>query len=250
MRIKMILSYDGSHYAGWQRQENAVGIETIVMQAMERIHHHPVMIYASGRTDAGVHAFGQVIHFDTEITMDEEHWVRAMNALLPCDIRIQAAERAADDFHARFDAVRKRYDYWISYDYKNPFLARYRSLYRGRLDVERMNECAKKLLGTHDFTSFTSSRIDPRKSRIRTLYRCDVNEEENGVHFRLEGNSFLRYMVRMIVGTLIEAGKGRLSAEDVEKILNEKDKHACRYKADAGGLYLVNVWYGEGEDEK
>ena len=89
MRIKMILSYDGSHYAGWQRQENAVGIETIVMQAMERIHHHPVMIYASGRTDAGVHAFGQVIHFDTEITMDEEHWVRAMNALLPCDIRIQ-----------------------------------------------------------------------------------------------------------------------------------------------------------------
>ena len=123
-------------------------------------------------------------------------------------------------------------------------------MYRGRLDVERMNECAKKLLGTHDFTSFTSSRIDPRKSRIRTLYRCDVNEEENGVHFRLEGNSFLRYMVRMIVGTLIEAGKGRLSAEDVEKILNEKDKHACRYKADAGGLYLVNVWYGEGEDEK
>ena len=93
MRIKMILSYDGSHYAGWQRQENAVGIETIVMQAMERIHHHPVMIYASGRTDAGVHAFGQVIHFDTEITMDEEHWVRAMNALLPCDIRIQLKEQ-------------------------------------------------------------------------------------------------------------------------------------------------------------
>lgn len=248
MRIKMTLSYDGSAYAGWQRQINATGIETIVMAALERLHHHPVEITASGRTDGGVHALAQVIHYDSDITMGEDHWIKAMNALLPLDIRVQQVEMVADNFHARFDAVRKRYDYRISYDVKNPFYHRYFALYCGKLDVARMQRCADQLLGTHDFTSFTSSRIDPRKSRIRTLYRCEVIEEDNGVHFILEGNSFLRYMVRMIVGTLIEAGRGRLDVQDVRAILDAKDKHACRYKAVASGLYLVQVWYEEKEE--
>ncbi|MFR9118552.1 MAG: hypothetical protein ACLVJX_06575 [Merdibacter sp.] len=110
--------------------------------------------------------------------------------------------------------------------------------------------CGDVLIGTHDFTSFTSARIDPRKSRVRTLYCCKVIEEANGVRFQLEGNSFLRYMVRMIVGTLIEAGRGRLDEADVKAILEAKDKHACRYKAVANGLYLVKVWYGESEEDR
>lgn len=250
MRIKMTLAYDGSGYAGWQRQNNALGIETIVREALERLHHYPVEVTASGRTDGGVHALAQVIHFDSEITMGNEHWVRAMNALLPLDIRVQDAQPAEDTFHARFDAVRKRYDYLVSYADNDPFAYKYHALYHGRLDVARMQRCGDVLIGTHDFTSFTSARIDPRKSRVRTLYCCKVIEEANGVRFQLEGNSFLRYMVRMIVGTLIEAGRGRLDEADVKAILEAKDKHACRYKAVANGLYLVKVWYGESEEDR
>lgn len=247
MRLKATVSYDGSGYAGWQRQDNALGIESIIMDVMERIHHHPVEITGSGRTDAGVHAIAQVFHFDSELKMSKEQWRRAMNALLPADIRIQDVEKVREDFHARFDAISKRYDYYLSYDIDNPFLQRYRAFYRGRLNIERMKECAALFVGTHDFTSFTSSRIDPRKSRVRTITMCAIEETAEGLHFRLEGNSFLRYMVRMIVGTLIEAGRDRLSVQEVKAMLEAKDKEACRYKAPGSGLYLVEVRYPEEE---
>lgn len=247
MRLKATVSYDGSGYAGWQRQDNALGIESIIMDVMERIHHHPVEITGSGRTDAGVHAIAQVFHFDSELKMSKEQWRRAMNALLPADIRMQNVEKVREDFHARFDAISKRYDYYLSYDIDNPFLQRYRAFYRGRLNIERMKECAALFVGTHDFTSFTSSRIDPRKSRVRTITMCAIEETAEGLHFRLEGNSFLRYMVRMIVGTLIEAGRDRLSVQEVKAMLEAKDKEACRYKASGSGLYLVEVRYPEEE---
>ena len=247
MRLKATVSYDGSGYAGWQRQDNALGIESIIMDVMERIHHHPVEITGSGRTDAGVHAIAQVFHFDSELKMSKEQWRRAMNALLPADIRMQDVEKVREDFHARFDAISKRYDYYLSYDIDNPFLQRYRAFYRGRLNIERMKECAALFVGTHDFTSFTSSRIDPRKSRVRTITMCAIEETAKGLHFRLEGNSFLRYMVRMIVGTLIEAGRDRLSVQEVKAMLEAKDKEACRYKAPGSGLYLVEVRYPEEE---
>lgn len=247
MRLKATVSYDGSGYAGWQRQDNALGIESIIMDVMERIHHHPVEITGSGRTDAGVHAIAQVFHFDSELKMSKEQWRRAMNALLPADIRMQDVEKVREDFHARFDAISKRYDYYLSYDVDNPFLQRYRAFYRGRLNIERMKECAALFVGTHDFTSFTSSRIDPRKSRVRTITMCAIEETAEGLHFRLEGNSFLRYMVRMIVGTLIEAGRDRLSVQEVKAMLEAKDKEACRYKAPGSGLYLVEVRYPEEE---
>ena len=247
MRLKATVSYDGSGYAGWQRQDNALGIESVIMQVLERIHHHPVEITASGRTDAGVHAIAQVFHFDSELGMSREQWLRAMNALLPPDIRMQDIVSVHDGFHARFDAVSKRYDYYLSYDVDNPFLQRYRAFNRGKLDAERMRACAQVFIGTHDFTSFTSSRIDPRKSRVRTVTMCAVEETADGLHFRLEGNSFLRYMVRMIVGTLIEAGRGRLSAREVEHMLAAQDKEACRYNAPGCGLYLVEVRYPDEE---
>ena len=247
MRLKATVSYDGSGYAGWQRQDNALGIESIIMDVMERIHHHPVEITGSGRTDAGVHAIAQVFHFDSELKMSKEQWRRAMNALLPADIRMQDVEKVREDFHARFDAISKRYDYYLSYDVDNPFLQRYRAFYRGRLNIERMKECAALFVGTHDFTSFTSSRIDSRKSRVRTITMCAIEETADGLHFRLEDNSFLRYMVRMIVGTLIEAGRDRLSVQEVKAMLEAKDKEACRYKAPGSGLYLVEVRYPEEE---
>ena len=245
---KLTISYDGSRYQGWQRQATTDNtIQFVLEWSIGKLVGYRVQVDGSGRTDAGVHAIAQVFHFDSELKMSKEQWRRAMNALLPADIRMQDVEKVREDFHARFDAISKRYDYYLSYDVDNPFLQRYRAFYRGRLNIERMKECAALFVGTHDFTSFTSSRIDSRKSRVRTITMCTIEETADGLHFRLEGNSFLRYMVRMIVGTLIEAGRDRLSVQEVKAMLEAKDKEACRYKAPGSGLYLVEVRYPEEE---
>lgn len=243
-RWKVTCSYNGATYAGWQRQTNALGIQEVIEEALSKLHHAPIAICASGRTDAGVHARGQVFHFDSDKDIDESHWKMAMNALLPKDIRIQKVERVTLDFHARFHAVSKRYDYLISNDMDNPFLQDFMDLIPTILDVAYMQECGQIFLGTHDFTSFTSAKIDARKSRIKTITKLEVLQESSCIRIRMEGDGFLRYMVRMIVQTLIEAGRHRLSKNEIQRMLDCKDKLACRYKAPACGLYLVHVQYG------
>lgn len=244
-RYKVIVSYDGFAYGGWQRQRNTHSIQQEIENAIEKVEGSFLSITASGRTDAQVHAIGQVFHFDSQKDIACENWRRALNALLPKDIRIQSVSKAADDFHARFSAVSKRYDYLVTHDVENPFYQRYMGKERKHLDVDAMRKGAAFLLGTHDFTSFTSSKIDPRKSKIKTITRLDIIEEPFGVRLIFEGNGFLRYMVRMLAQTLIEAGKHRLAPTDIKEMLEGKDKHACRYKAQAEGLYLVRVDYEE-----
>ncbi|MCR0206290.1 tRNA pseudouridine(38-40) synthase TruA [[Clostridium] innocuum] len=246
-RYKVILSYDGSAYGGWQRQTNTHSIQQEVEAAIEKVEGRFVSITASGRTDAHVHALGQVFHFDSVKHLEPENWKRALNSLLPHDIRIQEVCLVDDAFHARFHAISKRYDYLITTEVQNPFYYNYMGKDRTRLDVERMRKCACIFLGTHDFTSFTSSKVDPRKSKIKTITRLDVVQEEHVVRMIFEGNGFLRYMVRMIAQTLIEAGKHRLSVAAVKEMLYGKDKHLCRYKAQAEGLYLVEVRYPKDE---
>lgn len=242
-RYKVTVCYDGTNYAGWQKQDNARSIQEEIECALAKINEEAVEIVASGRTDAHVHALAQVFHFDAKKALSDEQWVRACNSLLPKDIRILKVEKVSDSFHARFDAVRKRYDYYITNDVLNPFLENYMGKDRKSLDVAYMQECANVFIGTHDFTSFTSSKIDERKSRIKTIYRLEVRQEANAVHIIFEGNAFLRYMVRMLAQVLIEAGKHRLTKEAISQMLEAKDKHACRYKASANGLYLVRVDY-------
>lgn len=242
-RYKVTVSYDGSNYGGWQRQLNTNSIQETIEQALVRICAHPLSICASGRTDAGVHALAQVFHFDSTRDMPNANWQRALNSLLPRDIRIQQVERVDLRFHARFSAVSKRYDYLVTAEVNNPFWERYMAKEKTCLDIAAMQRCAAIFLGTHDFTSFTSHKIDARKSRIKTIYRLDVQAEAHGVRLIFEGNSFLRYMVRMLAQTLIEVGKHRLSEQEVRNMLAAKDKHACRYKAAAQGLYLVRVDY-------
>lgn len=163
---------------GWQRQDNAFGIESVIMQVLERIHHHPVEITASGRTDAGVHAIAQVFHFDSELGMSREQWLRAMNALLPPDIRMQDIVSVHDGFHARFDAVSKRYDYYLSYDVDNPFLQRYRAFYRGKLDAERMRGVRASL---HRHARFHQLHFQPdRSAEIPYPHRDDVRGGGDG----------------------------------------------------------------------
>lgn len=243
MKIKAIVSYDGYGYAGWQKQENALGIQSVIEEVLEKITQQSVDVVASGRTDAGVHALGQVFHFETYKQMSAEQFMYAMNALLPLDIRIVDACVVKDSFHARFDVVSKRYDYFCSYDNKNPFNYRYRNILQKKLDIEKMHVAIPYLLGTHDFTSFSSSRIDPRKPRVKTITRIDIFEENNEIHFVFEGTGFLRYQVRMMVGTLIAVGQKKIEPEKVEWILEQRDKEACRYNAKACGLYLVEVKY-------
>lgn len=242
-RWKVTCSYDGSSYAGWQRQTNALGIQQVIEDVLSNIHHKPIEICASGRTDALVHALGQVFHFDSDKEIDNAHWKMAMNAKLPKDIRIQKVEQVPSDFHARFHATSKRYDYLISNRMDDPFLQKYQNLIPTPLDVAYMQECSDVFLGTHDFTSFTSAKIDARKSRVKTITRLEVIQESDHIRLIMEGDGFLRYMVRMISQTLIEAGRHRLCKADIETMLMCKDKLACRYKAPACGLYLVHVCY-------
>lgn len=243
MIIKCTVAYDGYNYAGWQKQENALGIQTIIEEALEKIQKSPVEIVASGRTDAQVHALGQVFHFQSAMDMQPWQYVKAMNALLPQDIRIQSAEIMADDFHARFSCKSKQYAYIATYDVTDPFAYRYKAPLYQKLDMEKMLEAATYLIGKHDFTSFSSSRIDPRKPRIKTIRRIEIENADKDVHFLFEGNGFLRYQVRMMTGTLIEVGKQRIQPLDVQHMLLEKNKEVCRYNAPPQGLYLMKVRY-------
>lgn len=244
-RLKAVVQYDGTHYGGWQKQLNTHSIQDEIEGALAKLHGHEVSACASGRTDAFVHALGQVFHFDSTKDMEEEAYKRALNSLLPRDIRIQSITKVSNEFHARFDAIRKRYDYLITSEVANPFYEHYMGKDRKLLDVEYMKTCSELFLGVHDFTSFTSNKIDPRKSRIKEVIRLDVLQEEHNVRMIFEGSGFLRYMVRMLAQTLIEAGKHHITKEEIKDMLEAKDKHVCRYKAQAQGLYLVNVWYKE-----
>lgn len=244
MRWKVTLSYDGSDYAGWQRQSNAHSIQEVIESCLSKLHKHPIMITASGRTDAQVHAVGQVFHFDSEKEIAEQQWKHALNSMLPNDIRIQKVEAVEEQFHARFSATLKRYDYLISNQKDNPFLQKYMAIEPMKLDIEAMQSCALIFVGTHDFTSFTSAKIDPRKPRTKTITRLEVVEEQDYIRIIFEGTGFLRYMVRMLAQTLIEVGKHRIDTLEVQAMLDGKDKHLCRYKADACGLYLMHVTYG------
>lgn len=242
-RYKVTVSYDGSRYGGWQKQRNANGIQEEIETVLTKMLKEETCITASGRTDAKVHALAQVFHFDSKKQLASNNWKQALNALLPNDIRIQEVKQVHEQFHARFDAIEKRYDYLVTNDIWNPFINNYMAKDTMILDVRYMQECANIFIGTHDFTSFTSNKIDPRKPRMKTITNLQIMQEENYIRMIFEGNGFLRYMVRMIAQTLIEAGKHRLNKEQIQYMLDSKDKHACRYKAPPQGLYLVHVKY-------
>lgn len=243
MKYKAVVAYDGYDYAGWQKQENALGIQTIIEQALQTIHKEPVTITASGRTDAKVHAYGQVFHFEGKDGISCRQYIQACNTLLPEDIRIVRMDACPDSFHARFSAVKKRYDYLCTFDTADPFAYRYKYKLFYPLDVEKMREAAQYLIGTHDFTSYSSSKIEPQKPRVKTIESIELIKEGNDLRMVFIGDGFLRYQVRMMVATLIEVGKGKISPEQVKTILEAKDKEACRFNAPAHGLYLMEVFY-------
>lgn len=243
-RFKLIIEYDGGPFHGWQRQVEGPSVQGRVETALAALEPGEHTVTGAGRTDAGVHATGQVAHVDLAREWDPFRLSEALNwHLKPDPVAVLAAERAADDFHARFSAVRRHYLYRILSRRAPAALDRGR-VWRvaRRLDLDAMSEAAATLVGRHDFTTFRSAQCQAQ-SPVKTLDRVDVVAEDGEVRFRLEARSFLHNQVRSIVGTLERVGCGAWPVERVSGALEARDRAACGPVAPPGGLYLTGVDY-------
>jgi len=243
-RLKCTVSYDGTMFSGYQVQPGKRTVQGEIEKALEKLNKGTsIRISASGRTDAGVHARGQVIHFDTMLEIEPVRWQIALNSLLPADIAIHTVELAAADFHARFNAVSKEYRYFMLLSkHRDPFQRNFAYQFPFSLDLEVMREASEHLLGTHDFTSFCSAKTEV-EDRVRTLKEIDFFEENGQFVFRFVGDGFLYNMVRILVGTLLEIGTGRRSADSIPELLEKKDRTLAGKTAPGHGLYLWKVFY-------
>ena len=241
MRYKATVSYDGTNYGGWQSQKNSNSIQTEIEKAISKICNEEIKITGSGRTDKGVHAIGQVFHFDTEKSFKDIKL--AINSQLPQDIHIVEVEQVNDDFHARFSAVGKHYDYLINLGEYDPLTRNYMLQLGKELDIEYMKKAAEVFIGEHDFSSFNATSFKEAENQSRNIEKIEILLENKCARLSFYGDGFLRYMVRMLSATLIEAGLHKISIEEIEQMLNAKDKQACHYNVDGCGLYLVEVFY-------
>ncbi len=243
-RYKILIEYDGAPFSGWQYQENSPSVQRTIMAAISAFSGENVMVQGAGRTDAGVHALGQVAHFDLAVARDTDTIRDAINAhLRPHPVAILSAEQVAGDFDARRSAIRRHYLYRIAN--RRPDLA----IDRGRawriprrLDHEAMHQAAQRLVGKRDFTTFRSTECQA-KSPEKTLDRLDVSRAGDEVHVTAVARSFLHNQVRSMVGSLVLVGDGNWSADDLSRVLDARDRSACGPVAPPDGLYLVKVDY-------
>src|SRR2546425_1703306 len=243
--LKMVVSYVGTRFAGWQVQPGRATVQGILEERIARMLQEPARIAGAGRTDAGVHARGQVANIMISSRIPIEGFLRGLNARLPPDIAVMHAEEVPESFHARADAREKEYLYRITRaEVISPFEAPFVAPVRGRLDVEAMRRTAREFLGTHDFTSFCPSASEI-EDKVRTLSVSEVTENGAEVRYRVVGNGFLRHMVRTLAGTLILAGHGQLDCGSIPHILNARDRRRAGPVAPACGLVLERVPYGE-----
>ncbi len=242
-RILIRVSYDGTAYAGWQRQQNALAVQQVVEEALHKLTGENIVVTGSSRTDAGVHALGQCVHFDTASRIPADKYAFALNTCLPEDIRVLAGMDVPSDFHARFDAKGKCYTYRIhNAPHASALLRNMTAHVPKKLDLDRMQRSLPCLLGTHDFAAFQASG-GTAKTTIRTLE--SVTLEQNGEELTLlvRGNAFLYNMVRIIAGTLMEIGMGRLGEDAFQQALDTGDRLALGLTAPACGLELTQVFY-------
>lgn len=244
-RYKCIIAYDGSGFFGYQAQPKGRTVQAEMEAVLAKMHKGTaVKIVGSGRTDAGVHAKGQVIHFDSPLAIPEDKWGIALNSLLPDDISVLSVERASANFHARFDAVGKEYRYLLQLaPVRDPFMRNFAYRYPYPLDVEAMKEASCHLLGTHDFTSFCAAKTEVL-DKVRTIEAIEFLPDVGELTIRFVGNGFLYNMVRILTGTLVEVGSGDRLPEEIPAILEKKDRRFAGKTAPAHGLYLWKVFYG------
>lgn len=250
-RYKVVIAYDGTNYVGFQRQINGKSIQEVLEKALYKMSKgHDIRVIASGRTDSGVHAIGQVIHFDYPVVLSEIAIQKALNSLLPSDIRIQDVQKVSQQFHARYHTLRKEYHYRVSMSkVQSPFKDRYTLHHAYRMDIPRMQQALKAVVGTHDFTSFCSTKSD-KENKVRTVTKAEiiVDELNNELVFIFEGDGFLYNMVRILVGTTLQIGDGLKDVSELSKLLDAKDRNLSGPTALAKGLYLVRVDYKPEEE--
>lgn len=242
-RMKCIISYDGTLFSGYQVQVDKRTVQSELESILEKMHKKPVKVVASGRTDAGVHALGQVIHFDTHLDIPADRWVQALNAMLPKDIAVLSAEPVRENFHARYDAKGKTYKYEIQLSkIRNPLMRHYAYHYPYSIDKVRIEKAITYAIGTHDFSSFCAANTDV-KDKVRTIHSIECEIAGDLLTLTYTGNGFLYNMVRILTGTLIEIGTGRREPEEMEQIIAACDRSKAGKTAPPQGLYLQKVYY-------
>lgn len=241
-RVLFTIQYLGTRYAGWQYQANALSVQQVVEEALEKIFQSPVRVHGAGRTDAGVHALAQRAHADVPFEIPPRGLILGINQTLPPDVRVTRVETIADDFHARFEAKAKTYEYRIwNAEVADVFASETHAHVAQPLDARRMHEAAQALAGEHDFSAFTVA--DPEVgSTIRTISAIDVARDANVIRVIVTADGFLRYMIRRIAGSLIEVGRGRLDHDALARSLDPSFEPA-RWTAPAKGLVLREIVY-------
>lgn len=244
-RIALGLEYDGTAFSGWQRQAHAASVQAAVERAVSRIADAPVMVTCAGRTDAGVHATGQVVHFDCDRERPERAWVRGVNSHLPPSVGVRWAARPGAEFHARFSATARRYRYVLLSDPLRPVLRRDRVAWTWKpLRLEPMQAASGCLLGEHDFSAFRAVACQA-KHPVRTIHELSVTRQGDCLVLEIEANAFLHHMVRNIAGALLAVGAGERPVDWVAEILAGRDRTRAGITAPPGGLYLTAVRYPE-----
>lgn len=245
MRIALIVSYDGALFCGWQSQPAACGVQDLLELAIEKIANHSVRIHAAGRTDTGVHALCQVIHFDTETVRPASAWVRGVNAHLPDTVRVLWAQEVSIEFHARFSAFSRSYEYLL---YNAPVASATMSKKTGwfhlPLDVKAIQEAAIYLLGEHDFSAFRASDCQA-KSPVKTMHQAEVIQQGAFIKFSFTANAFLHHQVRNMVGALVYIGKGAYPPDYLKTLLQQANRTLSPPTFSPAGLYLTGVGYDE-----
>ncbi len=241
-RYVAICSYDGTNFLGYQRQNEGRTVQGIIEEIISKILNTPTTITASGRTDAKVHALYQPFHFDVNKEIDESKFKHSLNCLLPDDIVILDVYKVKDDFHARINAKEKTYSYIINMGERNPLKVNYEYELGRKLDIELIKKASRLFEGTHNFKNFTSKEED-FSNFIRTITSIDIECNNDILIFKFTGNGFMRYMIRMIVGTLVEIGLHKIDVDYITKQLENPNRNICSYKAPGQGLYLEKVNY-------
>ena len=243
MRILGVCSYKGTNYYGWQKQVGFASVQSTIEEVLSKVYDSQISITGSGRTDAGVHALRQYFHFDTEKEKDLKQLAYSLNKMLPEDIKILSFERVADDFHARYNAVRKIYEYRIVLKNKDPFQDQLAFVYPMELDFDLFKAALDIFVGKHNYQDFTSKEED-EGGFVREIYEIKVNKDGDNISVRFEGNGFMRYQIRNMIGAAINVANKKEDVSFIDYHLKEdKNREIISYKAPANGLYLVDVLY-------
>ncbi|MDQ0160373.1 tRNA pseudouridine(38-40) synthase TruA [Alkalibacillus salilacus] len=243
-RIKVHIAYDGTHFAGYQVQTNERTVQLVIEQALKKMHREDIRIYSSGRTDSGVHALDQVIHFNTRLTLDCSAWHQALQTLLPSDVQVQRVEKVDEQFHARKSAQGKIYRYVVlNQRHYDLFNRQYEWHVMKQVDVGLMKVAAEKIVGTHDFTPFSASKSNVTGDKTRTVNAIDIWEDNGRIVFEVKGDGFLTHMVRIIVGTLVEIGLNKKESTCIDEAFATLDRQKVGMTAPSHGLFLWQVIY-------